>query len=75
MPYVIEGAEGAKAFEEATYLRPPEALDLTITATFTGVFHYLRKPEMCMLQTKEACRRTFAISQINDLVLVMKPKR
>jgi hypothetical protein len=75
MPYVVDGATGAKAFDDAIYLGHPGTLDKTITATFTGTFHYLAKPEMCMFASQEACRRTFAITDISNLVLVMKQKR
>ena len=75
LPYVLEGAPGAKAFDDALYgTGQPGTLDKTITATFTGTFHYLAKPEMCMFASKEMCRRTFSISRIHNLVVVMKQK-
>lgn len=75
LPYVPDGSPGAKAFDDAIWIGVPITLDRTITATFTGVFHYVSKPEMCNFVSKDVCRRTITITRIRDLVLVMKQKR
>jgi hypothetical protein len=74
LPYVPDGSPGAKAFDDAIETGRPGTLDKTITATFTGIFHYLSKPEMCNFISKDVCRRTITVTRIQDLVLIMKQK-
>ncbi len=75
LPYVPSGTPGEGAFNDAIYTGHPGTLDKTITATFTGVFHYVSNPEMCNYMSKEMCRRSITVTRIKDLVLVMKQKR
>jgi hypothetical protein len=73
LPYLQEHAVGAAAFNDATWVRYPTHLKGSITATFTGTFHFAKKPEMCMILNKEICRRSFEIEKIEGLVLTMTP--
>jgi hypothetical protein len=71
--YTHDGAPGSAAFDDAVRLRPPSHLRESITARFTGTFHFVRKPEMCMLAKEEICRRYIEVSKIENLKLTMTP--
>jgi len=76
LPDVPADTPGKKALDDAIdAARPSTELDKTITATFTGIFHYSAEPEMCMFLNKETCRRYVTVTHIRDLVLMMKQKR
>ncbi len=75
LPYMKEKAIGGAAFDDASSVMSPVNLDESITATFTGVFHFARNPEMCMQLNKEICRRSIEINRVDDLVLTMTPKK
>lgn len=75
LPYLSEKAIGAAAFDDASSVRSPINLDQSVTATFTGTFHLAERPEMCMQQNKEICRRSIEIDTVDDLILTMTPKR
>ncbi len=75
LPYVPDGSPGAKAFNDAIWIGQPGTLDKRITAKFTGIFHYIPKPEMCNFMSKDVCRRTITVTRIQDLVLIMKQKK
>jgi hypothetical protein len=75
LPYLSEKAIGAAAFDDASSVRAPMNLDESISATFTGIFHFTKKPEMCMQLDKEICRRSIEINRVDDLVLTMIPKK
>ena len=74
LPHTQDGALGGAAFDDAVWVSTPTNLQESITATFTGTFHFARKPEMCMLMNKEICRRYIEISKIENLKLTMTPK-
>lgn len=75
LPYLSGKAIGAAAFDDASSVRSPINLDESITATFTGTFHFAEKPEICMQRNKEICRRSVEIDTVDDLILTMTPKR
>jgi hypothetical protein len=75
LPYMAENAIGGAAFDDAGSVMPRGNLDELITATFTGKFHFAKKPEMCMQLNKEICRRSLEIDRVDDLVLTMTPKK
>jgi hypothetical protein len=75
LPYLAKNAVGSEAFDEASNVMAPLHLDETISATFTGRFHYSVKPEMCMMRNQEVCRRSFEIEKVEDLVLTMTPSK
>ncbi len=76
LPDVPADTPGGKALDDAmAAARPSSTLEKTITATFIGTFHYSAKPEMCMFMDKEICRRYVTVTQIRDLVLLIKQKR
>lgn len=73
LPYdAADNIPGAKSLDEALATGHPSTLTKTISATFTGEFHYSPKPEMCMFVSKELCRRSIKLFEIRDLVLTMK---
>jgi hypothetical protein len=74
LPYLKDNAIGAAAFNDAIWVRSPANLKESITATFTGTFHFADKPEMCMFLNKEVCRRSIEIKRVDDLRLTMTPK-
>jgi hypothetical protein len=73
LPHTQDGASGSAAFDDAVWLRPPSHLQESITARFTGTFHFVSKPEMCMLANKEICRRYIDISKIENLRVTLTP--
>jgi hypothetical protein len=76
LPYGAKGEiPGGKAFNDAIGVRNPPTLDETLTMTITGIFHFAQKPEMCMFQNQEQCKRSIAMTRIQDLTLIMTPKR
>jgi len=72
LPYMADHASGNKSLDEAIATGHPGTLDKSITATFTGLFHYSAKPEMCTFISKELCRRSIEITQVSNLILTMK---
>jgi hypothetical protein len=75
LPYLSGKAIGAAAFNDASSVTPPTNLDESITASFTGTFHFAEQPEMCMQLNKEICRRSIEIDRVDDLILTMTPKK
>lgn len=76
LPYQAKNdISGGSAFSDAIDVRNPITLDETISMTITGVFHYAPKPEMCMFQNQDQCKRSIAMTRIQNLILTMTPKR
>jgi hypothetical protein len=76
LPYLAsDDIPGGRSFSDAIAIRNPATLDEALLITVTGIFHYAAKPEMCMFQDQEQCKRSIKMTRIQNLTLTMTPKR